>query len=137
MKIQSTGETIFGRVARYSYDVHQDTRTMHTEIDVPNPTLELKPGMYAQATIVLNRRDGALCVPTQAVSLASGQPNVWIVDSDGRIQQRDVTVGLQTSDWIQVESGLEPGARVLLGDRSALAVGEKVRPKLTNPVEAV
>lgn len=137
VKIQSTGQVISGRVARYSYDVHQDTRTMHTEIDVANPSLALKPGMYAQATIVLDRQSGALAVPTQAVSLTSGQPNVWIVDADNRIEERDVRIGMQTADWVQIESGIPLGARVLIGDRSALATGEKVEPKLTKPVVTV
>jgi membrane fusion protein (multidrug efflux system) len=51
--IQNTGETIAARVARYSYDVHEDTRTMHTEVDLDNADLHLKPGMYASVSIQL------------------------------------------------------------------------------------
>ena len=46
-----------GKVARFSVDVKEDTRTMHTEVDVPNPDHVLIPGLYAEATITLERTD--------------------------------------------------------------------------------
>ncbi|HTU81197.1 MAG TPA: efflux RND transporter periplasmic adaptor subunit [Candidatus Acidoferrales bacterium] len=134
VKIQSTGQTLRGRVARFSYDVHQDTRTMHTEIDIDNPDLSLKPGMYAQASIVLASRPDVIAVPTQAVSEIDGGANVWVVDGADRIQQRNVTTGLQTSEWVEIRSGLNVGDRVVFGDRSAFNVGQKVQPKFVRPV---
>jgi multidrug efflux pump subunit AcrA (membrane-fusion protein) len=104
---------------------------------VPNPDLSLKPGMYAQARIVLDRRNDVLALPTQAVSLTTGTPNVWIVNRDDTIEQRSVNVGLQTANSVEVTGGLQVGDRVLLGDRSALSVGEKVQPKLTAPIANV
>ncbi len=131
--VPATGQVIQGRVARFSYFLQSDTRTMHTEIDVANPSLGLKPGMYAQASIRLARRNRVLALPTQAVSLNGTQPNVWIVEAGNRIAQRNVGIGLQTANWIEITDGLKPGDRVLLGDRSALSVGEQVQPKPANP----
>jgi RND family efflux transporter MFP subunit len=136
VKIQATGAMIQGRVARFSYDVHEDTRTMHTEVDVPNPNLALKPGMYAQASIALDRRNGIMALPVQAVSETTTQPNVWVVDAADRIRQRDVTTGLQTANWVEITSGLQVGDRVLVGDRSMLSIGQRVHPKEINPLEA-
>ena len=48
--------TFPGKVARFSVDVTADTRTMHTEVDVPNPNHVLVPGMYAEATLRLERK---------------------------------------------------------------------------------
>jgi RND family efflux transporter MFP subunit len=129
VKISATGESFPDRVARFSYDLHQDTRTMHTEIDVDNADLHIKPGMYASATFVLASKLGALAVPTQAIS-TDGTPNVWIVDANDTLQRRVVSIGLQTPDFVEVRSGLSPGDRVFIGDRTAYTVGTKVTPKL-------
>jgi RND family efflux transporter MFP subunit len=133
IKIQATGEIIRGSVARYSYDVHEETRTMHTEVDIPNADLHLKPGMYAYVTIVLASRQNVPAVPTQALS--TGEiPNVWVVDARDRLRRQKVTVGMQTPDWAEITHGLLPGERVLIGSRNALAVGMKVRPKVVQQV---
>jgi RND family efflux transporter MFP subunit len=134
IKIQSTGKVTTGTVARYSYDVHEDTRTMHTEIDITNADLALKPGMYASATITVERRNDVLAVPPQTISSAGAQSNVWVVDANDRIEQRPVTTGLQTPDWVEITGGLHLGDRVFLGDRSTIAVGDRVQPKVVAPV---
>lgn len=109
------------------------TRTRRTQKSTsPNPDLALKPRMYAQASICLARRNRVLALPTQAVSSNVGQPNVWIVNANDRVEQSNVTIGLQTANWIQVTDRLKPGDRLLVGDRSALSVGEQVRPKPAN-----
>ena len=53
-------------------DVHDDTRTMHTEVDVSNTDQSLVEGLYAEATLRLNRKDDALAVPLQAVEPEGG-----------------------------------------------------------------
>jgi RND family efflux transporter MFP subunit len=130
VKIQGTGRTIAARVARYSYDVHEDTRTMHTEVDLDNSNLRLKPGMYASVSVQLERRNGVLAIPTQALSTGGGTPNVWVVDQDDEIRDRPIAIGLQTPNWIEVTKGLHRGDRVFIGDRSSLAVGMKVNPSV-------
>jgi RND family efflux transporter MFP subunit len=130
VKIQGTGQTIAARVARYSYDVHEETRTMHTEVDLDNADLRLKPGMYASVSVQLERRNEVLAIPTQALSTDGGTPNVWVVDRDDAIRDRPIEIGLQTPNWIEVTKGLHDGDRVFIGDRSSLAVGMKVTPRL-------
>jgi RND family efflux transporter MFP subunit len=133
VKISATGESIADRVARFSYDLHEDTRTMHTEIDIDNGDLHMKPGMYATATFVLASAPNVVAVPTQAIS-NDGSPNVWIVDSNDTLARRAVSLGLQTPQFSEVRSGLEPGDRVFIGDRTAYTVGTKVEPKLVSSV---
>lgn len=132
VRIQGTDETIAGHVARYSYDVHQATRTMHTEVDVANPDYRYKPGMYADVTITLQHVPHALAIPTQALS-TDGSPNVWVVDGADRIEQRAVTTGLQTANWIQILGGLHAGERVFLGDRGSIVLGQRVTPRDATP----
>src|SRR5262249_5543751 len=66
--VPSLNRDLPGRIARFSVDVKEDTRTMHTEVDIPNPGRALVPGLYAEATITLEQKRGALSVPLQAIS---------------------------------------------------------------------
>jgi RND family efflux transporter MFP subunit len=130
--MQSTGKVVRGRVSRFSYDVHEDTRTMHTEIDIPNPSLALKPGMYASATFVLDRRNGVLAVPPQTIVTSGDASRVWLVDGKDELVTRDVRVGLQTADWVEITGGLSAGERVVFGNLASLAVGERVHPRIAD-----
>ncbi len=64
--VQSLRKTVTGTVARFADRLDTDTRTMHVEVDVPNSKLELVPGMYADATLVLDQAKGAIVAPVQA-----------------------------------------------------------------------
>lgn len=129
VRIASLNRSFPGRVSRFSVDVEADTRTMHTEVDVPNSNRLLMPGMYAEATLTLNRRDRAVAVPREAVITEGGKNTAWVVDASGRVQARDVELGIETPGDVEVVSGLKEGDLVAIGDRSGLVDGEIVRPK--------
>jgi RND family efflux transporter MFP subunit len=121
-----------GKVARFSVDVGAATRTMHTEVDVPNPQGVLIPGMYAEATLTLDRKGNALVVPLQAVSRGNDRADVLVVDEAHKIQDRSITLGIQTENDAEVVSGLQEGDQVVISDKSGLRPGEAVTPKLTD-----
>ncbi len=87
------------------------------------------PGMYAEATLTLDRRDHAVAVPPEAVNIEGEQRSVWVVDPSGKVEERQVTLGVETPDDVEVISGLKEGDMVAVGDRSSLRAGETVRPK--------
>jgi RND family efflux transporter MFP subunit len=129
VRVAALNQTFFGRVARFSVDVQADTRTMHTEVDVPNPKRVLMPGVYADATLTLSRKARVLSVPVQAVVIEGEQRSVWVVGPSDRMELRKVTLGLETTDLAEVVSGLKGGELVAVGDRSSLRAGETVQPK--------
>lgn len=131
VRVPSLDRDFPGRVARFSVDVTGATRTMHTEVDVPNPKGELIPGIYAEATVTLDRKGDALVVPLQAVNQGSARISVLVVDPAGKIQDREITLGIQTESNAEVLSGLHEGDRVVVSDRSGLRSGELVHPKIT------
>jgi len=133
--VPSLGRTFPGKVARFSVDVKEDTRTMHTEVDVQNPNRVLIPGMYAEATITLEQKAGVLAVPLQAVDHQGDQTTVYVVAPSGRVEIRTVTLGIQTEKEAEVLSGLEDGDLVVTSERSGLKSGEEVHPKIVEPVE--
>jgi len=126
VNVPSLNHTFPGKVARFSVDVRTDTRTMHTEVDVPNPQRVLLPGLYAEARLELDRKEDIPAVPILALSRSGDKPTVFVVGADGTLEQRPVEIGLQTSSYAEVVSGLDEGERVVVSDRSGLRPGEKV-----------
>jgi RND family efflux transporter MFP subunit len=123
--VSSVGATFEGRVSRFSGIVERATRTMLTEIEVDNPEGKLKPGMYANVTLVLKESNDAKVVPPQALYGGENR-RVLAVGSNGMIEERSVTIGLQTPTKVEVLSGLETGDLVIVGSRSGLVPGQKV-----------
>jgi len=121
-----------GEVARFADSLNEETRTMHTEIDVKNPQGTLKEGMYAEVKLVLQEVKSALNVPVQAIQRGSSAASVFRVDAQGRIEERKVTLGEETSDRVQVLSGLVEGDRVVIGNGGGVRPGDKVRPKVVS-----
>lgn len=133
--------TFPGKVARFADQLSLATRTMDTEVDVPNPNLVLIPGMYAQVNLMLDHRTKALAVPVMAVDLNedtssnsenAGTGNVMVVTPNNRVEVRKIQVGLETPDKIEVRSGLNEGDMVVLSGRTGLQPGQEVRPKATS-----
>src|SRR5215475_7869084 len=124
VKIQSTGQSFIGTVSRFSSKVDPATRTMETEVDVQNPELKLTPGMYAAATLTLEKRPSALSVPTQSVANQDTKPTVLVVGQGNRIEERSITIGLATENKIEILSGLNEGDMVIMGSRSQYKPGQ-------------
>ena len=116
-----------GVVARFTDKVLPSTRTMDTEVDVPNPSLILIPGMYAEVDLTLSRRNQVLVVPSAAVDAAG---RVMVVTKDNHVEVRKIDVGMETADRVEVKSGLNAGDLVVMAGRASLQAGEEVRPKL-------
>jgi len=127
--IPSLNQKVPGTVARFSTDVREDTRTMHTEVDVMNPSRLLLPGLYAQATITLERKNNSIALPLQAVTQQNGQATVYVVNSSNKVEIRPVVLGIQSETDAEVLSGLQEGEKVVVSDRSSLKAGQEVRPK--------
>ena len=125
--VQATGQQFPGKVVRYTRDVSNSTRTMLTEVDVPNPKLTLQPGMYAEVTFNLEQKNDALIIPASSV-IQGDQPSVMLVDSDNRVERRPVVLGIGSANEQEVASGLKAGDRVVIGGASTLQPGEKVNP---------
>jgi len=135
VKVPSLNRSFPGKVARFSVDVREDTRTMHTEVDVPNPQRVLVPGLYADADLSLDHKVDVLTLPVQALNHEGNKTTVFVVDSNGELQDRTVQLGLQTSSDAEITSGLNEGDQVVVSDRSGLKPGQKVHPQLVSMMQ--
>jgi RND family efflux transporter MFP subunit len=133
VQVDAVHRTLAGKVVRFTRDISLATRTMETEIDVENKDLSLTPGMYADTTIELERRDHVLTIPVQAVVTNGNQSSVLIVDSQNHVQTRTLTLGLRGSNLVEVKNGLVEGDRVITGGQANYQPGETVKPRLQQP----
>ncbi len=132
VRVPALNRTFQGRVARYADSLNEETRTMHTEIDMDNPDGKVLDGMYAETTIILNRKENVLTIPVQAVERHGATAKVLTVDAQGRIREHAVTLGVESSDQVEILGGLHDDDRVVVGNRSEFRDGEKVIPKVTD-----
>jgi RND family efflux transporter MFP subunit len=132
VRVSSLDRSFPGKVTRFSVDVREDTRTMHTEVDVPNPSGILLPGMYAEATVTLEKRANAIALPLEALDQTNGQTTVDVVDPSNKIEQRRIALGMQTATDAEVLSGLHAGELVVVSDRSGLKPGQPVQTKVVS-----
>jgi RND family efflux transporter MFP subunit len=128
--VQALGRTFQGKVARFSEKLNLDTRTMETEVDVPNPKLELVPGMYAYASITTDEARDVVVAPVQAIDHTDEKATVMVVSGDGRLESRAVTTGIESPDRVEVRKGLRQGELVVIGSRAQLKAGSSVTPKI-------
>lgn len=134
VKVSALHRTFPGKVARFADEVDESTRTMKTEVDVPNPDLVLVPGMYAEVDLITDQRKNVIAVPVEAVEGAGDSATVYTVQPSGAIRIVPVRLGIQTARQVEVRSGaLSEGDTVIIGSRAGLKAGIKVQPKLMNP----
>ncbi len=114
------GRTFAGRVARvapYVLDVEQQNRTVEIEVELEDHAQaeRLLPGTSADVEVILEVREDVPRLPAQTL-LEGGRV---LVLEDGRVAERRIRVGLKNWDWVEVQGGLEPGARVIRSLASA------------------
>src|SRR6202140_3090201 len=128
--VPSLNRTFPGKVSRFSVELKEATRTMHTEVDVKNRDRALMPGLYADADVALEHRDDIPTIPLQAVNHEGDKTTVFVVGKNNQLEDRPITLGLQTSNDAEVISGLAEGEEVVVSDRSGLKPGETVHPQV-------
>ena len=133
VRVPTLNRTFPGKVARFSDKVSYQTRTMDTEVDVPNPSLVLIPGMYAEVNLTLARHNAVIAVPVMAIDqdAAGGSGSVMVITPNNRVEVRHVALGLETANRVEIRSGLNDGDMVVLTGRASLKAGQEVRPKVT------
>lgn len=137
VKVSALNRTFPGRVARFADKVDEATRTMKTEVDVPNPSLELVPGMYAEVDLVTEQRRNVLSVPVEALDVSGGSSQLFTVKPPGVIQVIPVRTGIEDAARVEVRSGdLKDGDDVVTGSRAGLEDGMKVQPKIATLLSA-
>jgi len=121
VRVQALSNREFAaKVTRTSWALDPANRSLHVEIDILNSDGALRPGMYANASIVLEERQDALTIPATAV-VRQGTETLCCVVRDGKIHRIPIQLGLRVADDVEVLAGLDEHATVVLTRAEALA----------------
>jgi RND family efflux transporter MFP subunit len=134
VSVSALNKTFTGKVIRYSGQIDTNTRTMHTEVQVPNANYEIVPGMYASVQLPLETQTNVLTLPIQAVQpKGTDAGTVLVVNSSRQIEQRQVKLGIQTSSDYEIVSGLRENEMVIFGEQAQYKPGMVVNPQIVQP----
>jgi len=119
------GKKWTGTVTRYAHALDPATRTMPTEIEVPNPDHVLYPGMYAHVTFTLQPLADRLVVPRQAVLKTPTGRELLIVDQD-LVKALAVKTGFEDERWVEITEGLTGEEQIILQGHQQIRPGDRV-----------
>ncbi len=119
------GRAFEGKITRYAYALDEATKTMLAEIELPNPKLELRPGMYATVKIGIERKDDALLVPAEALVREKANAFVFTV-ANNKARKVPVKIGFSDAANFEILSGVKPDEAVILVGSRTFSDGQAV-----------
>jgi membrane fusion protein (multidrug efflux system) len=122
------GRTFRARVDFIDPVVQNENRTIVVKASAPNPGGLLKPGMFIEARLATATRANAIVVPEDAVQPLRSANVVWAV-VDGKASRRVVTLGVRSSGFVEIVSGVQAGETVVVGGLERMGEGAPVAPR--------
>jgi membrane fusion protein (multidrug efflux system) len=119
------GRFFAGKITRFSYALDEASKTMLAEIQLPNPKLELRPGMYATVKIGIERKEDALLLPADAILMEKANASVFTV-VENKAKKLPVKVGFNEGAKVEILSGVKPDQAVILLGKRTFADGQAV-----------
>lgn len=119
------GESFFGKVTRFNRTVDPSTRTMHVEIEIPNPSGVLKPNMFGRVQLTVSQFPRAMILPATAVLATEAGTYAYVVRG-GKATRVTVKVGHDAGDEVQILEGLSPRDQVIVVGRDLITEGAPV-----------
>jgi membrane fusion protein (multidrug efflux system) len=119
------GRAFEGKITRFAYALDDASKTMLAEIELPNPKLELRPGMYATVKIGIERRENVLLVPAEALVREKANAFVFTV-ADNKAKKIPVKAGFTDGSKVEILDGLKPEEPVILVGNRTLSDGQPV-----------
>ncbi len=121
------GRKFEGAVTRTSNSLDPTTRTLLTEVQVPNPGGLLMPGMYAQVDLSVPRKNPPLLIAGDTLVIRTDGPQVAVVSEDGTVHFQRIQLGRDFGDRLEVLSGLEQGQQIAVNPSDIIREGVRVK----------
>lgn len=119
-------DTLKGIVTQVSPAINEETRTFSGYIEIDNPTLKLRPGMFAKADVITVQKDSVLSIPKEIIATRRGNKTVYIVDRSSA-EEKVIKTGISDDKYIEVEQGLNEGDKVVVKGYEWLRNRSKVK----------
>jgi len=126
------GQKFTGSVVRTADAIDPATRTLLTEVDVPNHEGHLLPGAYAQVHFAVPVQSVRISVPVNALLFRPEGPRVVVVGRDQRIQLKPITIGRDFGTKVEILGGLDGSEQIVVNPPDSLEEGQQVRIKAEN-----
>jgi len=107
------GQLWEGKVQYVYPSLNPKTRTLRVRLQFDNPDEALKPNMFADVTLYGGAKTDIILIPREALIRTGQEERVRLSEGDGRFRQRMVVAGIESGDWVQIVSGLQPGDEVV------------------------
>jgi membrane fusion protein, multidrug efflux system len=120
-------KTFDAKIVRTARAIDPASRTLRTELQIPNSDGELFPGMYAEVKFTLPQDPHTLIIPGNAMMIRAEGPKVLVVDAKNTIRSRAVKLGRDLGDKVEVASGLNPDESLVANPTDALRDGTEVK----------
>ena len=136
VRVPSLSRTFSGRVTRFTNNIQLSTRTMDTEVDVPNSSMALVPGMFAEVDLELQDHRNALAAPPDAIDGTGANARIYQITPNGTIHIVAVQLGLESAQQVEILQGASEGELLVAARRGSLKEGDRVRPVMDTSVSS-
>jgi membrane fusion protein (multidrug efflux system) len=128
VRVLATGETLTGSISRRSPSADAETRTVHCEIDIPDPTRHIPVNTTGEVRIEVGQRRPATAIPLAAASISGSKATVFLVEG-GKAHNATYPVLGELGGALFLDPSLKAGTPVVTEGRAILADGDAVAPR--------
>lgn len=122
-----TEDTLVGHVTELSPVISTETRTFAGKLQIENPELKLRPGMFIKANIVTAQKDSVIVIPRDVIMSGSRGKYVFVVGRNSSADDRRITTGISNQDEVEVVEGLSANDRLIIKGFETLRDNSKVK----------
>ena len=123
------GREFAGKVVRTAGAIDPSSRTLLTEVDVPNESGELFPGAYTQVRLVTGGNNRSVLIAANTLLFRSEGAAVGVVNQDNVVELRKIKIGRDLGNQLEVTQGLTLDDRIIVNPSDSLAAGQKVKAR--------
>ena len=120
------GQKFMGTIARTSDAIDPSTRTLNTEVDVPNKDGKLLPGSFGQVHFATGTSVPRITIPVNAMLFRAEGPQVAVVDKDAKVRLRRISIGRDFGATLEVLGGVEVSDQIIINPSDSLEEGQAV-----------
>ena len=130
------GQKFLGAVVRTAEAIDPATRTLYTEVDVPNKEGKLLPGSFGQVHFATGTSVPRITIPVNAMLFRAEGPQVAVVDKDSKVHLRPISIGRDFGATLEILGGLEVSDQIIINPSDSLEEGQKVHVAKPNAGDA-
>jgi membrane fusion protein, multidrug efflux system len=120
-------DTLTGRVTEISPAISTETRTFAGKIEITNPGLKFRPGMFVKADIITDQKDSTVVIPKNIIMTGGRGKYVFIVGRNSAADSRYITTGIENQNDVEIVEGLQANDRLIIQGYETLRNNSKVK----------